>query len=278
MIYQITSYPDLKFLSLKKILIFLSLYIFCILHIQGQGAIDGFMKNKSETDVAFTYSFEFYNKYYFGTEIQDISVNTQTASLFIAHGFNNNLNMIVSIPYMWNGANSNFQDAIIALKYRGKKIDFDRGSLSRISSFGFSFPISGYEVDIEKPIGQRATAFQLRHLYQYQIGGFFIHLQSGFDFRIIPSSQFSVPVICRTGFAHAKFYLDAWIDYFHTINAGVDQNISAGEGSRFLKIGGTLYYPITLKLGVFIGGAHFLSGQNIGKASRINLGFVLRRF
>lgn len=269
------SQISMKFNNTISSIIIFSL---CSTQLLSQGAIDGYMKQKKETDFALTYSYESYDKYYFGKEIQNISVQTKSASLFVAHGLNNNLNLILSIPYMSNnGGIGKLQDAIISMKYRGKKIDFDNSSLSRISAFGFSFPISNYSTEVNYPIGQRATSFQLRHLYQYEISGYFIHLQSGFDFRFIPSAQFSIPFIFRTGYAHSKFYVDSWLEYFHTMNSGIDQNISAGEGSSFLKIGGTLYVPIKPFLGVFVGGAHFLTGRNIGKASRINIGLVLKR-
>lgn len=245
-----------------------------------QGAIDGYMKNKNETDIAITYSYEKFNQYYFGSKPLNQSLTTQSASLFIAHGFNSNFNLIASIPYMYiDEENKNFQDAILAIKFRTKKKKYDHGQLSRISSIGFTFPMVGYDIDTENPIGQKAVAFMMRHLYQYQSNsGFFAMAQTGFDFRLIPETQFAVPLIFRLGYAHSKFYLDFWLDYFHTMETGVDQSISAGSGSRFLKIGGTFYYPITPHLGVFIGGAQFLSGRNIGKATRVNVGFVVKSF
>ena len=244
-----------------------------------QGAIDGYMKAKKETDIALTYSYEHFDKYWFGSEIQDQSLTTQSASLFVAHGFRNDFNLILSLPYMHiDDENKNIQDAILAIKFRNKKTDFNSGSLNKITSVGFTFPASGYDVNTENPIGQRAVAFMLRHLYQYENSGFFVHLQSGFDFRLIPETQFAVPIIFRTGYAHSKFYFDLWLDYFHTMEPGIDQSISAGTGSQYLKIGGTFYYPVIKWLGVFVGGAQYLSGRNIGKASRVNVGVVLKRF
>lgn len=261
----------------ESIYIFL-FFIFSIPQLFSQGAIDGYMKAHKETDFAFTYSYEKYNIYYFGTEKQDISLTTQTMSLFIAHGLNKRMNLIVSIPYIWTGPQTkNFQDAIVSIKYLSKRNQYEHGKLSRITAFGFSFPISGYESDTWNPIGQRATTFNVRHLWQYESKlGYFLHLQSGLDFRVIPSTQAALPVVFRVGVATSKFYFDTWFEIFHTFNSGVDQQISGGEGSRFLKIGGTFYYPITKSFGAFVGGAHFLKGANIGKASRVNVGIVYK--
>ncbi len=246
---------------------------------KAQGPIDGFMKGKNETDFALTYSFEKYNKYYLGDEVQDISITTQTASLFVAHGFSKTVNLIASIPFIWNDADANLQDAVLAIKYRGKYWQFKHGDLSKITSFGFSFPISNYDKDIENPIGQRATIFSLRQLYQYKsYGGFFIHLQSGFDFRVIPQSQIAIPLIFRLGYGGDKIFMDVWLDTFHTLSSDADTRISGGEGAQYVKIGGTFYYAVTPKFGAFIGGAHFMSGRNVGKASRLNVGMVYKQF
>jgi hypothetical protein len=257
---------------------FLILFLFFNNLAFSQGAIDGYMKSKNETDIALTYSYEKFNTYFFGDKPLRQSLTTQSASLFVAHGFNKNFNLIASIPYMHiDEENKNLQDAILAIKFRTKEQRFEHGSLSRISSIGFTFPISNYSIETENPIGQRAVAFMLRHLYQYQANsGFFAMAQTGFDFRLIPETQFAIPLIFRTGYAHSKFYFDLWLEYFHTMETGVDQSISAGTGSRFLKIGGTFYYPIIPQLGVFIGGAQFLTGKNIGQATRVNVGVVLR--
>lgn len=262
-----------------KSIFVLILFIYSI-NLHSQGAIDGYLKSKKETDFALTYSFEKFNEYYFGADIRRQTQSTHSYSLFIAHGLSNNLNLIASIPYMnIDEKNKNFQDAILALKFRTKKWDYNHGNLNRLTSIGFSFPISNYPTETDNPIGQKAVAFQLRHLYQYQANsGFFAHIQAGFDFRLIPETQFAVPVILRSGYAHSKFYFDFWMEYFHTMDSGVDQSLSAGSGSQWLKIGGTFYYPVTQYLGVFVGGARYLKGRNIGKANRLNVGLVLKTF
>ncbi len=243
-----------------------------------QGAIDGFMKGKKQADIALTYSYESYDRYYFGTELRHQSTTTQTLNLYATYGLHDALNLVVVVPYMWtNPETRSLQDAILALKYRGDLDRYERGELAKITSFGLSFPLGDYDPEAAQPIGQKATVFILRHLWQYKHdGGFFAHLQSGFDFRIIPESQFAIPAILRMGYGHRKFYFDLWLEGFLTPSAGVDARVNAGEGSSYLRFGGTFYCPLTPWLGAFIGGAHFITGKNIGKASRINVGTVLR--
>lgn len=263
---------------MKQTLFFLFIF-FLPISIIAQGAIDGFMKGKNETDVALTYSYESYDQYWFGGELQDRSLTSETASLFIAHGLGKRFNLIVSIPYMWTETESSFQDAILAFKFYNDQKEYSHGRLSKITGIGFSFPIADYDVDVENPIGEKAVNFVLRHLYQYQSNeGWFVQLQSGIEFRVVPIAKLGIPVVARAGWGGEKIYVDAWLDYFHTFNSGINQSINAGEGSQFTKIGGTIYYAITPHFGVFVGAAQFLSGKNIGKATRLNLGVVAKRF
>lgn len=242
-----------------------------------QGAIDGYMKAKKEMDIALTYSTESYDEYWFGEELQPRKLKTETASLFLARGIGKNATMIVSLPYMWTEDESSLQDAILAIKFRNKFTEYKHGKLSKITSLGFSFPVGDYDTNAERPIGEKAVSFQLRHLYQYENNsGWFIHLQSGFDFRVIPDGKIALPIIFRTGWAAKKFYVDGWLDFFHTFNSGDNIGITDAQGSEFLKIGGTFYYSIIPQFGVFVGGAQYLTGKNIGKASRVNLGLVYK--
>jgi hypothetical protein len=246
--------------------------------LNAQGAYDGYMKGKGNTDIALTYSWEQYNQYYFGEEIQDIEVTTQTMNAYLTSGLNSQLDLVVSIPYMWTDSlNRNFQDAVVAIKYRNKRVEASKGAFNMITGVGMSFPLGAYSVETDRPIGVRATAFQPRLIAQYEsYSGWFIHLQSGFDFRILPDQQFGWPLILRTGYAGSRIYADWWLDYFNTFNAGVDQQVSGGSGAVWLKTGGTVFKPLASYLGLFVGGAFILDGRNIGKSYRINAGMVWR--
>lgn len=247
--------------------------------ILAQGPIDGYLKGKNETDFALTYAYEKYTQYWFGSELQDRALTTKSTSLFIAHGLSDKANLIVSVPYIWTVDEKSFQDAILAIKFLNDKKEYSHGSLSKITAIGFSFPISNYDVNLENPIGEKAVSFLVRHLYQYQSNqGWFVHLQSGIEFRFVPIAKLGIPAVFRTGWGGRKLYFDAWLDFFHTFNDGVNQSITEGEGSQFLKIGGTVYYGITPHFGAFIGGAKYLSGKNIGKANRLNVGIVWKNF
>ncbi len=244
-----------------------------------QGPIDGYMKGKGHIDAAFTYSSEFFDTYLFGKERQSISNQTRTISLFATGGLNDNLDFVLSVPYIWTDSlNRNFQDAILALKFLNGTQETEHGSWSLVTAVGLTFPVANYRTDTERPIGQKAIAFQPRLLAQYQDqSGFFFMAQSGLDFRVAPTDKIGFPLIVRGGYAGAKLYADLWFDLFKTINPGVDTGIQAGEGSDWYKVGATLYKPVGRHLGLFISGAVYLGGRNIGLAQRVNVGFVLRK-
>ena len=242
-----------------------------------QGAIDGYMKGIGITDVALTASIETYNQYYFGTELQNISNTVQSLNLFVEHAFSDSLDLVFTLPYLRNlDGEQGFQDAILALKYRNQRLHYKNGAAgSLITAVGVSFPTHSYSTEVERPLGERALVLQARLLYQHEWStGYFLQVQSGYDLRVAPILQNAIPVILRGGWAGARFYVDGWIDYYHTFNAGANDQIAGGQGSKWWRAGGTAYKPLSTTWGVFVGGAIFLSGENIGLASRINLGVV----
>ncbi len=246
--------------------------------LQAQGPIDGYMKGKGNVDLAFTYSYESFDTYLFGKEKQLIFNETRTVSLFATGGLSDKLDFVLSVPYIWTDSlNRNFQDAVVALKFLNTTKEMPKGKWSVITAVGLTFPMANYRTDTDRPIGQKAIAFQPRLLAQYQAhSGLFGMVQTGFDFRITPSTKASFPLILRGGYAGSKIYIDAWIDLFKTLDPGVDTNLQAGEGSDWYKVGGTIYVPVGKSFGTFVSGAAFLGGRNIGLANRINAGFLVK--
>ena len=244
-----------------------------------QGPVTGFMPNRKSTDIALTYSYERFNAYFFGKEKQSSFNQVRSINLFIEHGISDSFSVVANIPYLSaDKFNQGLQDATIFLKYRGSFRKYNSGSLRQITAVGASFPISNYPILTDNPIGQRNTILQGRFLGQYQFNnGLFVHLQAGVDFIISPNNQTAIPIVARTGWGSSTFYFDAWLEYYHSFSSGTDQQILGGQGSRWLKAGGVLYYALNPKMGIFVGGARILSGRNIGQSSRINAGLVYKR-
>jgi len=265
-------------MKIRNTYIVLALLGITISKIQAQGPISGFMPGQKITDVAFSYSTESYSKYLFGEEESTLSNTVQSLNLFVERGISDSFSVVLSLPYLWiDKENKGLQDANVFIKYRNEKKYFEKGNLSFITAIGISFPTSSYAKDTETPIGERATVFQGRFLGQYNFDiGLFLHLQTGINFRLIPTAQSSMPILFKVGFGGRKLYVDGWIEFLNTFNAGVDDQIFGGAGSKWTKIGGTIYYPITPRWGTFVGASRTVSGKNVGLASRWNTGMVYK--
>jgi hypothetical protein len=242
----------------------------------GQGFTDGFMTGKKKGTVALTYSYEHADTYFFGKQKQMTDYTVQSLAAYISYGVSDQFNLIASVPYMrTDSLNSALQDGIIALKYQNSQREFSDGRLRTITMVGAQFPFSDYSTQTAQPIGIRSTSFLFRLLAQYEnYNGFFAHMQTGFEFRLLPDQQFGVPIIFRTGYGNSKFYFDVWLDYFHSFDEGADQTVFGGSGPRWWKTGGTLYFPVGKQFGIFTGGAYILSGRNISQSWRVNVGAV----
>jgi hypothetical protein len=83
-------------------------------------------------------------------------------------------------------------------------------------------------------------------------------------------------VIARMGYGNPYFYFDIWVDYFRTLNAGVDTQIGAGQGSAWWKLGATAFIPLVKQFGIVGGIGQIVAGENIGLSTRWNAGFVWR--
>lgn len=243
-----------------------------------QGAITGFMPKPGQTDLAVSYADERFDTYVFGTTEQASFLRTLSFNFFAEHGLSKRSSVVLALPFVHIDAeNRGLQDANLALKYRNEYKEYDSGNFSAITAVGLSFPATRYRIDTPNPIGQRATVMQARLVLQYNdYAGWFVNAHTGLDFRLIPDVQVAVPTLVRGGYGSKQFYVEAWLEYFHTFNAGTDGNISGGTGSRWWRTGATLYVPVTQQFGVLGGAAFVLAGQNIGLSDRWNAGAVYK--
>ncbi len=261
--------------KMRRFLLYLS-FLIPALSIFAQGPITGFMPGAGVTDIAPGYSYESFNKYYFGKELRTATNTLQTVNLFVEHGFSDSLSIVLNLPYIWNAEGlGSLQDATIALKYRNMHRQYSRGSFSLIGSAGITFPAAAYSLEAPNPIGIRATTLQARVVGQYNSNyGWFVHAQSGYELRILPDVLQAVPVLLRAGFGAKRYYVEGWVEWFNTLGDGADDRVNAGRGSDWLRAGGVLYVPITPGFGIFGGGAYIFTGRNIGQATRLNTGVV----
>jgi len=251
--------------------------LFCCLAgwLFAQGPVSGFLPDAGKTDIAVTYAYEHFSKYYFGAQKQEIEQTMHTASVFLEHGLSAKSSLILSVPYLWIGETRGLQDGALFLKFKSYYKEDTNGNLSVIGAVGATFPLSQYSTEVSNPIGARATLLQGRIVAQYNsVFGAFAHVQTGLDVRVSPDNLYALPIVFRLGYGGSWFYADGWLEYYHTFNAGSDISVTGGSGSTWLRAGGTLYYPVTDRFGGFLGFAQIFSGRNIGLSSRWNLGLV----
>ncbi len=260
-------------------LVLLSFISFPIL---AQGPIDGYMKKSGETDFALSFGSERFTKYYLGEQLLDtFDRQYNSLSLFIAHGFEDNLNLIVSLPYMWTDENNRgLQDAQFLLKFAPLAKTFDGGSYNMITAAGVTTPLSKYPIspDSSNPIGERATSLEGRIGFQYNNwnNGLFAFVKTGVTYRLSPQKRTAIPSLIRFGFATSKIYVDAWLEGVFTLNADPNELVLGGGGSTYAKTGGVFYYSLSPNFGAFLGGAYTFWGKNIGLAPRYSFGIVYK--
>lgn len=249
----------------------------------GQGIADGFMKEKGQTDISVSYSFETFDTY-FGADDFGITRNIQSVSFYAAHGITKRLDAIVALPYVNNTGEENLQDGTGLLRMQIAEVETKNVAYSFTAIGGYSMPLSDYPSQSAFAIGQQANAILARAILSvFWKTGYFIQVQSGFSWRSLPTPD-SYPIIAKIGYAGAHNYFDIW---FHRQEAqggfdyrdGFDQPFSS-FGVSFAKVGATYYKPIKPWIGVFVQGAYTFSGRNVGQAIRgsAGLSFKLQDF
>ncbi len=245
-----------------------------------QGPIGGFPVPQGEIALAPAYSIERYTRYYgAGGVLEDRQVTTTSYSLFVEAGLSEQTALVATLPYLrTNDRPGSLQDASLWIKYLNSDRRAKQGAHRVFTAVGLSFPVGNYETTGIAALGQKATVFQGRLVYQYQLdSGFFLHAQSGIDFQFAPDSRSSWPLLLRTGYGTRYVYVEGWVEFITALEAGpAVQTATAGSGSSWRRFGGTVYLPLRPWVGIVTGGAYVLGGEYIGKSNRINLGLVFK--
>lgn len=260
-------------------LIFAFLLLFVILQGFSQGVVDGFYKGKGNGSIVLGFGYEDTKSYFAGREKIDLSRSLFYGNLYGAYGITNTLDVSVSIPYLVSDDNSDFQDISIFLKHKVYEKAFEKGRLQISLAGGFSTPISDYSIGGLNDIGQQATIFDTRGIFHFQSNnGWFTSMQSGYSFKLeeVPNS---IPVVIKAGRASSKWYYDVFYDFQHSFG-GIDylgtpppQNFKE-FGVDYHKVGGTVFKPLTNKIGTYVSLSYVLSGRNVFQGPAYGLGFV----
>ena len=245
-----------------------------------QGPIGGFPTPKGEVAIALGYSTDNYTTYLGRGGVEEArEVATTSYSLFVEAGVSDNTSLVATLPYLrTNDREGSLQDASLWLKYLNREKRGKTGTSRIFTAIGLSFPVGNYETTGIAALGQRASVFQGRLVYQYQHdGGFFLNAQSGIDFQFAPEGIATWPVLLRTGYGAKYFFVEGWVEFITALGSDTDvQTATAGSGSSWTRVGATLYVPVIEQFGLVGGAARVLGGEFIGLSNRINLGVVIK--
>ena len=243
-----------------------------------QGPISGFLSKRGTHDIAINLASEHFDTYLFGEEEQEQSLSIESASLYYEYGFSDKASLVLTAPYIRiDNINKGLQDGSLHIKFRNNKIEKKNGNWNNITALGINAPLSKYPTNTDNPIGIRAFGFEGRFVSQYNAdSGWFLHFQTGLQFKFAESLLTSMPLMLRSGFGAKYYFVEGWLEWYNTFDNGVDQNTSGSTGSDWLRLGGTIYVPVYSGIGIVGGVAQILGGKNIGLSSRYHMGVVYR--
>lgn len=242
----------------------------------GQGNVDGFFKSKGDLDVALSGTYGRSTTYFAGTNPIKLERNQLILGAYANYGLSDKWNVVVSVPLI----NFDLQDAALFTKYKLFQKRKGKGEWTIAPAFGVTFPLSNYETQSGQAIGQRATTFQPKLIFQFKADkNWFVQAQSGYNYSLNPVPS-SIPASIKVGYIYNKWYFDAWFDYQYGIG-GIDyQGGVAGTfrelGVSYNRVGGVVYRSMGDRWGLFLNGSYVVSGRNIGQMYAIGTGAVLK--
>ncbi len=203
--------------------------------IQAQTDHDAIMMNKNQWCNGISYEHSQWKDYWEGTLKRDnlnIGTFTSQMAMFMSnYGITNSLNVMVSVPYVWNHVSggtlhkmNGLQDASLAVKWRPFTTQWGNSKLSVYGVGSIGTPFSNYDVDfMPLAIGSHSTNVTGRALADYQKGKFFATASAAYTIR------------SNTKIDQNAYYTDHMI-YSNEVNLPNMNNVmlSAGLRSRYL--------------------------------------------
>ncbi len=266
-----------------------------------QGPIDGFFKGEGNADFAIGLGFNRSNDYTGGPDsTYRQSYGAEQIGIFGQYGISNNLDAVISVPFVFGQSENKFQDLGIHLKFRPFNYKWGNNECAIIASGGVSFPASDYQADVSGALGRREKKVPFRFITQAKFNsGLFINFTGAYFIRFDqientilteyqeiqpsfnpqqPSDHFSI--MLRGGWASSHNFIEIFAEYQNTLGGidyktGINQPIQLYEVD-FLKIGGTYYYGGENN-GIAINTAFIPSlRRNIGNIFFAGVSFILK--
>ncbi len=262
----------------------------------GQSPVDGFMQGKGKGNIVLSYAMEKYDKVLLVPKevdavpvFNDVKVTSQ--SIYATYGILNNLDVVVSLPYITAKGNAsdavltnlNFQnerkglqDVSLFLKFNPFNCKVGSSNLSFIGSIGYQAPVGNYRADEGLQsiiaIGNRAQTVSFVGIAMFKTKyGIFTTGQFGgmTSTNGVPDSYMSD---IKLGYAANKIYADLFLSYKATLGGNdILGNGFTGffPGTRVnaTKVGLNLYAPVYKKIGLAGGVSSYIAGRNLGKGT-----------
>lgn len=266
-----------------------------------QGPIDGFFKGKGNADFAIGLGINRSNQYTGQIDsIYDQSYGAEQIGVFGQYGITDNLDAVLSVPFVFGESENKFQDLGLHLKYRPFNREWANNEFTSIVSGGISFPASDYQADVSGALGRREKKIPFRLINQIKFSsGLFLNLTAAYFIRfdrvdetvlsdyqsINPAFEIQQPsgnysLLLRGGWASSHNFIELFAEYQNTLGgidfvSGITQPIQLYEVD-FLKIGGTYYYGGTDN-GVAVNVAYIPAfRRNVGNIIFAGVSFILK--
>lgn len=270
---------------------------------------DGFFNKKGEANIALSYTYATFDKFYFGnTEVEGVPAHNKIEQtvydIYANYGITDRLTVIANLPYIVAAGNgvpdpvngetkqSDLQDISLILKWAAFEKEQNGSKVIGIATIGGSYAFD-YEANGILSIGSGAPEVDAKLGLQYNAkSGFFSNVFVGYalkgeaenTFNIGDGKDFDVPnsvnAQIKIGYANSHFYVDTWFDAQKS-NGSIDIG-GAGFAANFpetkvnySRVGLNVYVPVVKNLGFSVAAGSVVSGRNVGKSSFYTGGLVL---
>lgn len=280
-----------------------------------QTPTDAVMMKQRESCLAVIYDQGSFDEYWEGTKLRTnatiATVKRTTVLPMIAIGIIDNLNLIVSTPYVrtksdepnggkFQGAKG-FQDLGLVLKYRFLNKEMEGGRLTLVGAVGYSTPMTNYLSDyLPYSLGFGAPEVSGRAIVQYEwkngiyARGSFAYLWRGEteaerDYYYANGSYYTawmdvpnamnVQVVAGKWFFDHSFHVEALYNSTRCLTGDDIRAYNAAQPTNKVEVGqvglNAQYFFLNIKgFGVLAYYSQFISGRNMGKFTNIGAGLT----
>ena len=285
--------------------IFLGVLLFATGTAMAQTDMDGIMMNKNQFCNGLIYEHASWDHYWEGTLKRNNenlgTVSTQSVRYMGNYGITNNLNVMVSAPYVSTKASAGtlhgmegIQDISLMVKWKALKYEFGKSKLSVLALGGFSAPLTDYVIDyLPLSIGLGSTNLTGRAMVDYQwkrwtatatsayIARSNVKLDrtSYYDTQLHSTNEVKMPDALqsqlRMGYRGKYLIAEATLSNWTTLGGfDITRNNMPFPSNRMnsTAVGANIKYTLKrfTNLALILGGDYTVAGRNVGQTMAIH--------